>query len=412
MIHRKTKQSSQTPVKAAILLLILTSLCLLLVGCSKERRAERLAAKLGDPFGFAEVDDLVKIGPPAVEPLIAALKDENMEARRYAAEALGRIGDARAIDPLIAALEYDDGFNPSSATLALVSFGSSAVDPLITALEHENGGVRMRATQALGMIGDIRAIPHLIAVLEELGKVYTDPMWYETSGIGAEAEEALVKMGGNPETVESLIGVLQDGDRLERMAAARILGQIGDRRAVEPLVTALEDEDEWVRVRAAEALAEFGDTRAVDTLIAALGHEHTSVRESAAEGLGKIGDAHAVDALVAALGDDDPHVRRIVARTLQRIGSPGTDPLIAALKEERLDVVAQAYLFFLMRGVPGTEATLIKALERYGTKEMALDLLNCGNDQLEDAARAWATRHGYEIVVTPGSGGVSWGGSP
>jgi hypothetical protein len=51
--------------------LILTSLCLLLVGCSKERRAERLAAKLGDPFGFAEVDDLVKIGPPAVEPLIA-----------------------------------------------------------------------------------------------------------------------------------------------------------------------------------------------------------------------------------------------------------------------------------------------------------------------------------------------------
>ena len=40
----------------------------------------------------------------AVEPLILALKDEYWEVRRRAAEALGEIGDARAVEPLKKAL--------------------------------------------------------------------------------------------------------------------------------------------------------------------------------------------------------------------------------------------------------------------------------------------------------------------
>jgi HEAT repeat protein len=39
-----------------------------------------------------------------VGPLIAALGDENRSVRRSAAEALGRLGDVRAVEPLIAAL--------------------------------------------------------------------------------------------------------------------------------------------------------------------------------------------------------------------------------------------------------------------------------------------------------------------
>jgi HEAT repeat protein len=45
----------------------------------------------------------VEIGAPAVEPLVAALKDEH---NMWAAEVLGMIGDARAVEPLIAALEH------------------------------------------------------------------------------------------------------------------------------------------------------------------------------------------------------------------------------------------------------------------------------------------------------------------
>jgi len=40
-----------------------------------------------------------------VEPLIQALKDKDHYVRQYAAEALGAIGDPRAIAPLIKALK-------------------------------------------------------------------------------------------------------------------------------------------------------------------------------------------------------------------------------------------------------------------------------------------------------------------
>lgn len=45
--------------------------------------------------------ELVKLGEPAVEPLIEALKNENRRARWRAANALGKIKDTRAIKPLI-----------------------------------------------------------------------------------------------------------------------------------------------------------------------------------------------------------------------------------------------------------------------------------------------------------------------
>ncbi|MGA9804906.1 MAG: HEAT repeat domain-containing protein, partial [Terriglobales bacterium] len=51
-------------------------------------------------------DKCVEIGAPAVEPIMAELKDSDSDpwVRKEAAEALGKIGDARAVTPLIAAL--------------------------------------------------------------------------------------------------------------------------------------------------------------------------------------------------------------------------------------------------------------------------------------------------------------------
>jgi len=52
---------------------------------------------------------LREIGESAVEPLIQALrKDERWEVRGLAAETLGEIGDARAVEPLTQALKKDE----------------------------------------------------------------------------------------------------------------------------------------------------------------------------------------------------------------------------------------------------------------------------------------------------------------
>jgi HEAT repeat protein len=69
------------------------------------------------------LDALVKIGPPAVEPLIGVLKDENACMRSFAAEGLGELGDKRAVEPLVAVLKDEDEEVRRSATEALRKLG-------------------------------------------------------------------------------------------------------------------------------------------------------------------------------------------------------------------------------------------------------------------------------------------------
>jgi len=108
--------------------------------------------------------------PRAVDPLIAALKVESQWTREAAAEALGKIGDPRAVKPLIAtAINRDEewGWVCEAAARALVQIGAPAVEPLIAALKDENKDTRLCAAKALGLIGDSRALEPLIAALED-----------------------------------------------------------------------------------------------------------------------------------------------------------------------------------------------------------------------------------------------------
>ncbi len=53
-------------------------------------------------------DALVEIGPAAVEPLIATLADADADVRRQAAQTLGKLGDPRAVEPLLGLLTRQD----------------------------------------------------------------------------------------------------------------------------------------------------------------------------------------------------------------------------------------------------------------------------------------------------------------
>lgn len=94
-----------------------------------------------------------------VDELINALGDGDAFVRRSAANALGQIGDARAIEPLITALG-DEGAR-GRAAIALGEIGDPAVELLITVFgdESKDVSVRWSAAIVLGKIGDIRAVP-------------------------------------------------------------------------------------------------------------------------------------------------------------------------------------------------------------------------------------------------------------
>ncbi|GAG35765.1 unnamed protein product, partial [marine sediment metagenome] len=77
----------------------------------------------GKPFWpEIAIEALGKIGEPALEPLIQALKDEDSQTRRWVVRVLGEIGDKRAVEPLIAALKDEDERVCCSAAEALGNF--------------------------------------------------------------------------------------------------------------------------------------------------------------------------------------------------------------------------------------------------------------------------------------------------
>jgi HEAT repeat protein len=87
---------------------------------------------------MGKCEECVRIGTPAVGPLIKVLENDYSEGGMAAIEALGRIGDSRAVEPLIRSLRF--GFH--------------------------NYERRTAVAKVLGMIGDARAVEPLIKEIE------------------------------------------------------------------------------------------------------------------------------------------------------------------------------------------------------------------------------------------------------
>ncbi len=246
----------------------------------------------------------------AVEPLIRVFGDVDEDVRSSAAASLGQIGDVRAVEPLVHALDDKHWVVRRSAVFALGQIGDArAVEPLIRTLGDKHWVVQARAAYTLGQIGDVRAVEPLIRTLGD-----------ENEEVRRSAVYTLGTLG-DVRAVEPLIRTLGDENCNSRQLAAKSLGQIGDSRAVMPLIHALEDVDYYVYYNAAVALRQI-DTSAVEPLIHALGHMDAAVRRNAAYTLGEIGDVRAVELLILALGDSDWDVRCSAEDALERIGTP------------------------------------------------------------------------------------------
>jgi HEAT repeat protein len=101
----------------------------------------------------------------AVPALIKALADPDMNVKSAAAEALGKIGDRRAVEPLICALSTDMWLQ-FPAAIALGEIGDPrAVAPLVTLLPVP--GSNIPAIQALGRLAHASALEPLAGFLED-----------------------------------------------------------------------------------------------------------------------------------------------------------------------------------------------------------------------------------------------------
>ena len=272
--------------------------------------------------GKAAIEVLVDIGKSAVEPLIAVLEKTNNKdsVRQRAASALGKLGDNRAVNPLIAALKDRNANVRQAAAQALGELEDpGAVDPLIKTLNR--GGryqyVRLAAIKALGKIGDARATEPLINKIQS-----------NDGSVRDAAADALGKIG-DARAVEPLIKNLKSNNWGTREAAARVLGEIGDARAVDPLLTS---------IRSTDPLVQFENDQGI------MGTKSYTIKQNflnvALGALSKIDDPCATNSLIAVFSNDKVSgvIIDAAARALVNIGEPGVEPLIASLTNNNANV--------------------------------------------------------------------------
>jgi phycocyanobilin lyase alpha subunit len=190
-------------------------------------------------LGRFRVDD-----PRAIAALIDALDDESDRTedggyplRRNAARALGKLGDRRAVEPLIKSLDCSDFYVREAAAQALEALGDRGCVPALQKLLA--GG--MEDTEA------IPGKPHLLepydAVIEAIGMLGAteaipdiEPFTHHPfPRIQYAARRAMYQLTGEAVYGDRLIEALRGDDLPLRRCALMDLGAIGYLRAAEPI---------------------------------------------------------------------------------------------------------------------------------------------------------------------------------
>ena len=105
------------------------------------------------------------IGLPAVRHLIEKMKDNNQEAQKTAMELLITIGGP-AVPDLIDVLKEKDLSNRKKAVDILINIGTLSVQPLIDTIALNDPETTWQAVAILGRIGDRRAVEPLLAAIK------------------------------------------------------------------------------------------------------------------------------------------------------------------------------------------------------------------------------------------------------
>ncbi len=322
--------------------------------------------------------------PRSVPALLALLKDKDDGVKQGAADALGKIGDPSAVQPLID-LMHDPA---TKADVRRVAIGAIALiaapageKALTEAVNNPDDDSEARAQSAVGLgkiatptalatvvkalrDDDLNLRAAAVAALARAGKA-------DTGGASAPAVQAdliaalhapdqVTRLGAaqalqtiqSPESNAALIATLQDSANHDdvRAAAAAALGYDGNLLAVAPLLQALSDRSGTIQVAVTTALANIG-AKATEALIAATKQGGANAYY-AAQALGQQGEK-ALPALETAAKTSDPVQQRWVAVALGATNQPAArstlqelanskDPDVAYVAHEQLNHLGRA----------------------------------------------------------------------
>jgi HEAT repeat protein len=321
--------------------------------------SDRFEAQYGEGAYIADLTSR-EISPTGVQNLLDALETPGKQNLRSIALVLGwlkRSGVDRALTRLMGRVDLRDDI-----VEALVRHGSTTVDLLIAQLSAEDLEVRRSAVVALGRIRDASATSAIVKTLDDeslaidaanaLGQI-GDPQAVDgllnligssDASIRQAAVSALNSLA-SPPTAASVNPLLHDPDPNVRESAVKIAGYFGYAESAGELLKLARDPDEGVRCAAIEHLPFVEDDRVLDVLVSAIKDETPKVRAAAARALGNMDAPPVVDHLIKGLGDEDVWVRYFSARALGRRRSEySVEALERVLEKEKFNHVRIAAL--------------------------------------------------------------------
>ena len=308
---------------------------LLTAATSPERRFRRgivgALAELADPRAAdhlirALVDDytdvrrkaiagLIRIGAPAIAPLIEAAGSDQTRIRRHAVQCLGRIGAPETKPTIIEALHDGEEVVRRQAIRALKELAT--VDDLDTLRQFL---VEARPDNALAAT----------EILEALGDPGTQMMRGLALEQGNAAAAYFIASHGDDRGRDILVAQLAGNDECQD-AAVEFLRELRDERCVPYLVTKLRTLTDWGAGFIAHELGHIGTEEAVAGMIEALDRDSRLVRRGAVRGLADAADPTAIGPLIAHLEDPDSRTRKLIFDALVGFGNQATPAIEAAL---------------------------------------------------------------------------------
>ncbi|MBE7383919.1 MAG: HEAT repeat domain-containing protein [Leptolyngbya sp. SIO1E4] len=275
-----------------------------------------------------------------LEPLMAALNDENPTVQEIAITTLWEFANPIAIPPLIDCLSSPHEAVRDEALSALKELVSTNdLMPLLDVLQVGNAHTQLNVLVLLRKIHDAQALPFVLPFFEsespELREAAITTLRYLNQVVRCEPALALASdpvasvrrataltLGHlSDEGIVPLLCQLltSDDDWQVRRNAAQSLDLLANPAAIAALVEAMADAEWQVRKFTARALQKTADVRALPVLIKALADEYSDVRRDAATALGNLAEADALPALQQTLNDPDMDVRIFSQRAIDKI---------------------------------------------------------------------------------------------
>lgn len=326
---------------------------------------------------------LIRIGTPAIEPIVARVRSESdLDVRLSLVNLLGDLRSPEGFEVLLELLKSEEDLNISSSIVSSIGkYRDAAALPHLIGLlrRRDDLWLEFHIVEALGEIGDRSSLPAILPlysekslrkpVLEAIGKIadvgtlsFLLKIIAEEEKLNLTALRALVRIAEAPkprvveqmersliqrkfreafphEKIDPLIEHLHTTPKRDVKAfILKFLGWSGDQRALPILIDYLQQPD--TADIAAQGLIDFGPGAMPAILDALQSAEEDDVVALLLRVVNAIGGRESISRILPFIDHDNPMIRRLAIDTLGDLPDPSSlDHLLAKLDDP--DIASQ-----------------------------------------------------------------------